>query len=112
MKRSVDWQFENLKTDYIDFGFIHCLDEVADLETYEKNGVIGYLLSLKDQGVVKHIGLSTHAPELANRVMDMGIIDMLMFSINPMYDYGQGDYSIGTNSERYELYRRCEKEGE
>lgn len=111
VKRSVDWQFENLKTDYIDFGFIHCLDEVADLETYEKNGVIGYLLSLKDQGVVKHIGLSTHAPELANRVMDMGIIDMLMFSINPMYDYGQGDYSIGTNSERYELYRRCEKEG-
>ena len=26
MKRSVDWQLKNLQTDYIDFGFIHCLD--------------------------------------------------------------------------------------
>ena len=66
---------------------------------------------MKAQGVVKHIGLSTHSPSLANRVLDMSIIDMMMFSINPMYDYGQGDYSIGSGSERYELYTRCEKEG-
>ena len=26
IKRSVSWQLKNLKTDYIDFGFIHCLD--------------------------------------------------------------------------------------
>ena len=44
-------------------------------------------------------------------VLDMGLIDMLMFSINPMYDYGQGDYSIGSGSERYALYTRCAKEG-
>lgn len=111
VKRSVDWQLDNLRTDYIDFGFIHCIDEAADLEAYEKNGVLEYLLSLKNKGVVRHIGLSTHAPELAGRVLDMGIIDMLMFSVNPMYDYGHGDYSIGTGSERCELYRRCEKEG-
>lgn len=111
VKKSVAWQLENLKTDYIDFGFMHCLDEIGDLETYEKNGVLRYLLNLKDQGVVRHIGLSTHAPALANKVLDMGILDMMMFSINPMYDYGQGDYAYGLGSERYQLYRRCEKEG-
>ena len=111
VKRSVDWQLKQLGTDYIDFGFMHCLDELSDLETYERNGVLAYLQSMKDQGVVKHLGLSTHAPALANRVLDMGIIDMMMFSINPMYDYGQGDYSIGSGSERYELYTRCAKEG-
>ena len=111
VKKSVDWQLKNLKTDYINFGFMHCLDEFSDLETYQENGVLDYLLSMKKQGVVKHLGLSTHAPALANKVLDMNLIDMMMFSINPMYDYGQGDYSIGSVSERYELYKRCEKEG-
>ena len=111
VKKSVDWQLEKLKTDYIDFGFMHCLDEEADLLAYEKNGVLAFLMDLKVQGVVKHIGLSTHAPELANKVLDQNLIEMLMFSINPMYDYGQGDYAIGTDSERQRLYRRCEKEG-
>ena len=111
VKQSVAWQLENLKTDYIDFGFIHCLDERGDLEAYEKNGVLKYLTDMKAQGVVRHIGFSTHAPEMANRILDMGIIDMLMFSINPMYDYGQGDYAIGSGNERQSLYRRCEAEG-
>ena len=26
IKRSIDWQLTALKTDYIDFGFLHCLD--------------------------------------------------------------------------------------
>lgn len=111
VKRSIDWQLKNLKTDYIDFGFIHCLDEEADLEAYEKNGVLDYLMDMKALGIVKHIGLSTHAPALANKVLDKGILDMMMFSINPMYDYGQGDYAIGSDGERQKLYRRCEKEG-
>ena len=36
---------------------------------------------------------------------------MLMFSINPGYDYQHGDYANGSAAERMELYRRCEKEG-
>lgn len=111
VKKSIDWQLKNLKTDYIDFGFIHCLDEEADLAAYEKNGVLDYLMEMKAQGVVKYIGLSTHAPALANAVLDKHILDMMMFSVNPMYDYGQGDYAIGSDGERHKLYRRCEKEG-
>lgn len=111
IKKAVAWQMDNLKTDYIDFGFIHCLDQLPDLEAYREHGVLAYLLDLQKQGVVKHIGLSTHAPELANQVLDLNVIDMLMFSINPMYDYGRGDYAIGSGGQRQELYRRCEKEG-
>ena len=47
IRASVQWQLENLQTDYIDFGFIHCLDEEKDLEAYRKNGVLDYVLSLK-----------------------------------------------------------------
>ena len=111
VKRSVDWQMSTLKTDYIDFGFIHCIDESSDLRKVQKSGIIEYILGLKEQGVVRHLGLSSHTPALANQVLDMGIVDMLMFSINPGYDYQQGDYGIGSVAERMDLYRRCEKEG-
>ena len=111
VKRSVDWQLKNLKTDYIDFGFIHCIDEEADLQVYERHGILDFLMHMKEQNVVRHIGLSTHAPELANIILDRNILDMIMFSINPMYDYGQGDFAIGSDGERQKLYRRCEKEG-
>ncbi len=68
-------------------------------------------MELKSQGVVRHIGLSSHTPAVANHILDLGIVDVLMFSINPLYDYGQGDYGFGSSQERYTLYRRCEKEG-
>lgn len=111
IKASVKWQLENLQTDYIDFGFIHCLDEESDLKAYRENGVLDYVLNLKAQGVIRHIGLSSHTPALVHEVLDMGIADVVMFSINPVYDYGQGDYGVGSSDDRMALYRRCEKEG-
>lgn len=111
IKRSVDWQLSALKTDYIDFGFIHCLDDEKDLEKVTDGGVIEHMKSLKKQGVIRHLGLSSHTPRLAAKVLDMKIIDMLMFSINPGYDYRHGTYGIGTVDERMKLYQRCEAEG-
>lgn len=119
IKRAVDWQLRELKTDYIDFGFIHCIDEIGDLRAVEKAGVIDYIQELKSQGIVRHIGLSSHTPALVNQVLDMGLPDMLMFSINPAYDYAGKEaadfstenYAVGSVAERRALYRRCEAEG-
>ena len=111
VKRSVDKQLQELGTDYIDYGFIHCQDETADWETYQKNGIYDYILSLKRQGVVRHLGLSSHTPGVIGRIMDDAPIDMLMFSVNPAYDYGQGEYAYGESEERAQVYRRCEREG-
>ena len=111
VRRSVDWQLKELKTDYIDYGFIHCLDEAADWEKYRKNGVLDYLLEQKKAGVVRHIGLSSHTPELVHQVLDTGLVDMLMFSINPAYDYQHGEYASGSAAQRSALYRRCQAEG-
>ena len=111
IKRSVEKQLKELRTDYIDYGFIHCQDEISDWETYLKNGVYDYILSLKRSGVVKHIGLSSHTPGVIHRILDDIDVDMLMFSVNPAYDYGHGDYAKGSADERSALYSRCEKEG-
>ena len=111
MRRSVDWQLSELGTDYIDFAFIHCVDAEADLESFVHGGALDHVIRLRDEGVVRHLGLSSHTPSLAHRGLDLGVIDMLMFSVNPVYDYGKGDYGIGEVPERQALYRRCEAEG-
>lgn len=112
IKRSVGWQLEQLKTDYIDFAFLHCLDEEADLRRALEGGTLDYILALKRQGVVRHIGMSSHTPAVAQMGLDTGLLDMLMFSINPAYDYQQkGEYAIGGARERQALYRRCQAEG-
>ena len=111
VKRSIDKQLHELRTDYIDYGFIHCQDELSDWETYQRNGVYDYILSLQKQGVVRHLGLSSHTPAVIQRIMDDVPIDMLMFSVNPAYDYGQGEYANGSVDERSAIYQRCEKEG-
>ena len=111
IKRSVDWQLKALKTDYIDFGFIHCIDEETDLKTAVAHGTIAYMEELKRHGVIRHIGLSSHTPAVVQKVLDMHIINMLMFSINPAYDYRHGEFAIGSGNERSALYRRCEAEG-
>lgn len=112
IKRSVEYQLNALKTDYINYGFIHCIDEEKDWTAYQQNGVLDYIQALKKQGIVHHIGLSSHNPSVVNKILDMGIIDMLMFSINPAYDYERGDeWGNGSVEERQGLYRRCEAEG-
>lgn len=111
VKKSIDWQLKELKTDYIDYGFIHCLDEESDWKAYHKNGILDYILELKQKGIVKHIGVSSHTPELINEILDTKLIDMVMFSINPGYDYHHGDYANGSADERMNFYKRCEAEG-
>ena len=111
IKRSVDWQLTQLKTDYIDYGFIHCLDEGSDWKRYVQDDVLTYLKTMKARGIVRNIGLSTHTPALARQVLDEGLLDMMMFSINPGYDYQHGEYAHGSAGERMSLYRRCEADG-
>lgn len=107
--RGMDWLLKKLDTDYIDFGFIHCIDEQSDLDRYLDGG-LKQIQRLQEQGVVRHIGLSTHTPAIADRLLDMGILDVVMFSINPAYDYRRGSYAIGNVEERQRLYQRCQRE--
>lgn len=113
MKRTFEAEMKALRTDYADFGFVHCIDEDADLDHYLHDGPWDYLQSLKAAGNVRRLGASTHSPRIARRLVETGAIDMLMFSVNPAYDYAasSSDVSIGAVDERAELYRLCERAG-
>ncbi len=112
IRETFAWELETLKTDYVDFGFLHCVDEESDWAKIQRAGILDAVCALKEKGVVRHIGFSSHTPSVANQLLDTGLMDMMMFSINAAYDLECGDsYGIGTTAERAELFRRCEAEG-
>ena len=112
IKETMEWELKTLDTDYIDFGFLHCIDEDKDFDDIISSGLLDYVKELKANGVVRHIGFSSHTPSVANRVLDTGLIDLMMFSINPAYDLEHGDdLGIGSTAERANLFKRCEAEG-
>ena len=109
IKRTFEWELKALGTDYVDFGFLHCVDEDSDMDDIVKNGIFDFVRELHKSGVVRHMGFSSHTPSVADKLIDTGEMDLMMFSINPAYDFECGDeLGIGTNGERTALFRKCE----
>ena len=112
-----------LKTDYIDLGMIHYVDEPAEYERIMTGEFIAYVRGLKETGRIHHIGMSTHNPAVARLAALSGEIEMILFSINPAFDmlpatedlnqYFAENYAEqlgGIAPERAELYQICEQE--
>ena len=113
-----------LQTDYIDVGMIHYVDEQADFDTVFHGPFIDYVKNLKAAGKIKAIGMSSHNPLVARQAVETGLIDVLLFSINPAYDIQPPNEDVNElwNDDNYEtidftmdkdreaLYELCEKE--
>lgn len=54
-------------TDYADFGFIHCIDEDADLDRIMNGGIWDYAQARHADGTIRHLAFSTHNPHIARR---------------------------------------------
>ncbi len=113
-----------LKTDYIDFGMLFFVDTHADIDAMLDNGIVEYARKLKQNGTLRAIGASAHNPDTARRLVEEGLADMLLFSINPAFDMMPGTADIlqmigGTaaslvtrmDPERAGLYRLCQSRG-
>lgn len=104
-------QIKILHTDYTDMGYAHCVDELDDCQKIMSGGMWDYMRGLKKDGIIRHLGISSHTPEIVRRFLDTGSIDMIMFSINPAYDCSIGKYGIGSALDREQLYHECEEAG-
>ena len=63
-----------MKTDYIDLGMIHYVDAQEDWDHCMNSDYIRSVPKLHDEGVIKHIGLSTHNPRIARQAVATGFI--------------------------------------
>lgn len=111
IKKQFHWQLRLFDTDYTDVGFLHCVDDQQDLDQVMQGGLWAYMLELKAAGKIRHLGFSSHNPGIARQLLKTDVIDLMMFSINPAYDYQKGDYAVGEVAERMALYQECERRG-
>ena len=116
---------ERLQTDYIDLGMIHYVDSQADWDAIQESAYLRYVLELKERGVIRHIGMSSHNPIVALEAVKTGKIEVLMFSNNPCYDLLPGTEDVeelwadksyekplfNLDPQREELYETCQRMG-
>ncbi|MBQ3484488.1 MAG: aldo/keto reductase [Clostridia bacterium] len=122
VKAAFEDMLERFRTDYIDLGMIHYVDQAEDWNAIVSGEFLAYVHQLKRQGRIRHIGMSTHNPEIARMAAESGIIDTMLFSVNPAFDmlpvngdaevYFGEDFSTavdGISPERVALYQLCEQ---
>ena len=116
---------EQMQTDYIDIGMIHYVDAMDDYDTVFNGPIIEFTQRLKAEGRIRHIGMSSHNPTVALKAVESGIIDVLMFSINPAYDLQPANEDVNVfwdenawqqtltniDPDRERLYSLCEQRG-
>ncbi len=114
-----------LRTDYIDVGMIHYIDAEEDFHQVFNGEIIEIAKRLKAEGRIRHIGISSHNPIVARMAVETGLVDVLLFSINPCYDllppsedvdmlWADESYNHSLqniDSAREELYTLCERLG-
>ena len=113
-----------LRTDHVELGMIHYVDEVAEFEQIMAGPFFEYMQQLRAEGKIEHVGLSTHNTDVAFAALEDGRIEMLMLSINPAFDLMPptddiekffGDYAdealAGMDPLRAKLYAACEEKG-
>ncbi len=116
---------ERLETDYVDIGMLHYVDSSRTWQEMADNGILDYAKKQKNAGKIHSLGLSSHNPEAALEAVESGIIDVLMFSINPCYDLLPGEedcerlwakesyasHLVNPDPAREKLYETCQRLG-
>lgn len=113
-------------TDFIDLGMMHFIDTQEDFKLSFESEYIDYCQDLKKRGVIRFLGVSSHNAVTAKKMVETGLIDVMLFSINPAFDllpaeididdYFKDDTYTAENRfhidpDRAELYRLCEEKG-
>lgn len=125
VREAFEDQLRRLETDAVEIGMIHYVDSMADWETVLNGGVMAYAKELKAQGNIRCIGLSSHNPEVSLAAVHSGLIEVLMFSVNPCYDlqparenveelWKPENYAaplVNMDPVRQELYETCQRLG-
>jgi len=89
-KRHLEGSLARLRTDRLDLWQLHSVRSVADVDrAFATGGSMEYILSMRDQGVTRFVGVTGHADPAANlrtlEYWDRGLrFDAMQFPLNPI----------------------------
>jgi aryl-alcohol dehydrogenase-like predicted oxidoreductase len=80
----LETSLKELGTDYLDIWYIHSKDKPAQVP----DELVEAWVKAKQQGKIRHIGLSTHSPnEMVDRILEIGKIEVVLST----YNFTMGD---------------------
>lgn len=109
----------------IDFGMMFFIDSEEDYKGVFDTEFVTYVQNLKQKGDIRHIGFSSHNPVMAKRIVETGVPEMFLFSINAAFDLYPAEVNVldelgkeldsgafkGVDPTRAALYKLCESKG-
>lgn len=84
-----------LQTDYIDLFQFHCVQKVPDIN--DPDGAFAAALEAKEQGIIRHIGVTTHLIAVAEECIETGWFETLQFPFS--YISAQRDIDLAAKCE-------------
>ncbi len=83
VRRDLETSLKFLKTDYFDVYQMHALSNVNEVETaFSKGGAMEEILKAKEEGLIKHLGITCHYEEAALRALSLYDFETVMFPTN------------------------------
>ena len=89
MKSSIEGSLNDMDIDCIDLYQIHNVGSKQQFDTiFSENGALKALVEAKEQGLIKHIGITGHIRELLIEAIDNYEFETVQFPFNPVEPQG------------------------
>lgn len=81
--KDLDTSLEKLQTEWIDLYQLHMVSKRHEWETVcGPGGALEALQSARDEGKIRHLGITTHNPDLMMEVLETGVFETVMVPFN------------------------------
>ena len=79
-RRSLEHSLREMETEYIDIFLLHAIDSARQFQ--EHGGALEALLEAKEGGLIRAVGLSTHALEMVEAIPEIPEIEVVLAVLN------------------------------
>ncbi len=96
LKRQLETSLDMLQTDHIDLYQLHCVDRCYAPD--DGTGMYEALLAAKEEGLIRHIGITAHKIGVAREIVESGLYETLQFP-----------FSYLSSEQEIDLVGKCRK---
>lgn len=90
MKKGLEESLKRLDVEYIDLYQIHNVNKDQKfINAFSKQGALKALIEAKEEGLIKHIGVTSHSLDIMLKAIENDHIETIQFPFNPVETQGE-----------------------